>query len=154
MSNLEYQNSKLWLNNFGELSTNITTAKADLLRLSQAIVGARENASQLLSLVPKDMVSLTIHSVAHSDALWHLADLLMDEHFNLTPLEVALFGVAAYLHDGGLTTASYTGGISEIVQSPNWSETLRYEFAKHGFCLLYTSPSPRDATLSRMPSSA
>ena len=24
----------------------------------------------------------------------------------------------------------------------------------HGFCLLYTSPSPRDATLSRMPSSA
>ena len=26
--------------------------------------------------------------------------------------------------------------------------------AKTGFCLLYTSPSPRDATLSRMPSSA
>ena len=25
---------------------------------------------------------------------------------------------------------------------------------KHGTCLLYTSPSPRDATLSRMPSSA
>ena len=25
---------------------------------------------------------------------------------------------------------------------------------KHGNCLLYTSPSPRDATLSRMPSSA
>ena len=24
----------------------------------------------------------------------------------------------------------------------------------HGICLLYTSPSPRDATLSRMPSSA
>ena len=26
--------------------------------------------------------------------------------------------------------------------------------ALHGVCLLYTSPSPRDATLSRMPSSA
>ena len=26
--------------------------------------------------------------------------------------------------------------------------------AKEYFCLLYTSPSPRDATLSRMPSSA
>ena len=25
---------------------------------------------------------------------------------------------------------------------------------KNGICLLYTSPSPRDATLSRMPSSA
>ena len=28
------------------------------------------------------------------------------------------------------------------------------EMAKHSLCLLYTSPSPRDATLSRMPSSA
>ena len=25
---------------------------------------------------------------------------------------------------------------------------------RRGYCLLYTSPSPRDATLSRMPSSA
>ena len=28
------------------------------------------------------------------------------------------------------------------------------EAEKNGLCLLYTSPSPRDATLSRMPSSA
>ena len=28
------------------------------------------------------------------------------------------------------------------------------QIAKHPICLLYTSPSPRDATLSRMPSSA
>ena len=30
----------------------------------------------------------------------------------------------------------------------------RLRFAKDHLCLLYTSPSPRDATLSRMPSSA
>ena len=29
-----------------------------------------------------------------------------------------------------------------------------YEYAQIKPCLLYTSPSPRDATLSRMPSSA
>ena len=29
-----------------------------------------------------------------------------------------------------------------------------HERANISFCLLYTSPSPRDATLSRMPSSA
>ena len=28
------------------------------------------------------------------------------------------------------------------------------DYGKYKFCLLYTSPSPRDATLSRMPSSA
>ena len=36
-------------------------------------------------------------------------------------------------------------------------ETYNYRFRPNngfGFCLLYTSPSPRDATLSRMPSSA
>ena len=46
----------------------------------------------------------------------------------------------------------------EILQN-NWpidkdeEKTLEY-MAKHQTCLLYTSPSPRDATLSRMPSSA
>ena len=35
-----------------------------------------------------------------------------------------------------------------------WSETLAGEKAFNHTCLLYTSPSPRDATLSRMPSSA
>ena len=31
---------------------------------------------------------------------------------------------------------------------------LQPEIETYGSCLLYTSPSPRDATLSRMPSSA
>ena len=37
-----------------------------------------------------------------------------------------------------------------------WSKTSPAERGKYLFriCLLYTSPSPRDATLSRMPSSA
>ena len=36
-------------------------------------------------------------------------------------------------------------------------ETIDLELDRHGWadiCLLYTSPSPRDATLTRMPSSA
>ena len=33
-------------------------------------------------------------------------------------------------------------------------KSLEKDLKKHGICLLYTSPSPRDATLSRMPSSA
>ena len=34
------------------------------------------------------------------------------------------------------------------------SPDLRQQLLRHKICLLYTSPSPRDATLSRMPSSA
>ena len=37
-----------------------------------------------------------------------------------------------------------------------WDYKERYATisGEDGYCLLYTSPSPRDATLSRMPSSA
>ena len=34
------------------------------------------------------------------------------------------------------------------------AEDLQRQMEKYRSCLLYTSPSPRDATLSRMPSSA
>ena len=34
------------------------------------------------------------------------------------------------------------------------SSAILRKWSKHTDCLLYTSPSPRDATLSRMPSSA
>ena len=58
--------------------------------------------------------------------------------------------------------------IAEIFKTPltgtyNWDYTVQdnriaklYELGKklNWNCLLYTSPSPRDATLSRMPSSA
>ena len=39
-----------------------------------------------------------------------------------------------------------------ILSQPYGSALVR--FGEGTFCLLYTSPSPRDATLSRMPSSA
>ena len=36
----------------------------------------------------------------------------------------------------------------------NWNIQISQWREQHGFCLLYTSPSPRDGLLSRMPSSA
>ena len=44
---------------------------------------------------------------------------------------------------------------STYVQN-DFADHLGYEYARgdNPTCLLYTSPSPRDATLSRMPSSA
>ena len=53
--------------------------------------------------------------------------------------------------------------INEIADSDTVVHLARYDsnygrypgrIARSGDCLLYTSPSPRDATLSRMPSSA
>ena len=43
--------------------------------------------------------------------------------------------------------------VSNATAEHNRIENIKM-FATDSFCLLYTSPSPRDATLSRMPSSA
>ena len=40
------------------------------------------------------------------------------------------------------------------LRRPSIARAGNHTFEYLGFCLLYTSPSPRDATLSRMPSSA
>ena len=40
-----------------------------------------------------------------------------------------------------------------VVEKP-WGREVIYASNELYICLLYTSPSPRDATLSRMPSSA
>ena len=65
-------------------------------------------------------------------------------HFAFKPKPVLSF------LDVGLD--NYTG-ISVFLEAHKQHEVL-YSAAQDGNCLLYTSPSPRDATLSRMPSSA
>ena len=52
----------------------------------------------------------------------------------------------------------HAAGSSDLEkQASQLASDVRYKAkgkVKEGTCLLYTSPSPRDATLSRMPSSA
>ena len=63
--------------------------------------------------------------------------------------------VTVYRSDGSGTTKGFTNSLSAF--SPEWKKTVGTGKAVSwpvGICLLYTSPSPRDATLSRMPSSA
>ena len=54
------------------------------------------------------------------------------------PSRAALRAINAAVEEANLYTYFLSGEMSELI----------------GSCLLYTSPSPRDATLSRMPSSA
>ena len=51
-----------------------------------------------------------------------------------------------------LLGSSHMGGTS--LEAENDNEHYKHTVADDHTCLLYTSPSPRDATLSRMPSSA
>ena len=51
-------------------------------------------------------------------------------------------------------STSSRGEASMLLSFQNWDSLHFLEHVDDGTCLLYTSPSPRDATLSRMPSSA
>ena len=58
-----------------------------------------------------------------------------------TPTLLGVWDTAPYLHDGSADT------LQDAI-------TAHSGLGLNNTCLLYTSPSPRDATLSRMPSSA
>ena len=64
---------------------------------------------------------------------------------------VAFVGISA--RKDSVPTTALTDLANQVERDLlNTKEITQIE--KNGFCLLYTSPSPRDATLSRMPSSA
>ena len=53
----------------------------------------------------------------------------------------------------GMHTEVLTGRTQQKFFNPDEAENFYY-FGTYDVCLLYTSPSPRDGLLSRMPSSA
>ena len=60
-------------------------------------------------------------------------------------------GIATYAETAGIATYAGTAGVSTASQGLTGTPNIIVGIIT---CLLYTSPSPRDATLSRMPSSA
>ena len=61
--------------------------------------------------------------------------------------------VAAMAYEAQGDAALAVTGVSPAL-APHLLREARDQASWIGICLLYTSPSPRDATLSRMPSSA
>ena len=77
----------------------------------------------------------------------------------LIGLAIVFLGLSMYIYSefkSLLNTLDSRGDGENIGVSNVWQqqESLDNSFTWIGHCLLYTSPSPRDATLSRMPSSA
>ena len=84
-----------------------------------------------------------------------LSDMLVNEIARSDGLRAGLYQTDAgetVLAFAGTNFSSQNDWVTNIVQGIGLN-TKEYEKAAI-ICLLYTSPSPRDATLSRMPSSA
>ena len=70
-----------------------------------------------------------------------------ESEINLTPMLDVVFIMLIFF----IVTTSFVKETGVEVNRPNASTAVRDE---RGNCLLYTSPSPRDLSTSRMPSSA
>ena len=76
----------------------------------------------------------------------------------LTVIAVALVSISFQLSQTNIINEAYAKGSysrcdnSNVRNNPCYVHIVNYEDQKN--CLLYTSPSPRDCRLSRMPSSA
>ena len=73
----------------------------------------------------------------------------MTERLSQKELESYLWGAATLLR-GLIDASDYKQYIFPLLFFKRLSDVWEGDYT----CLLYTSPSPRDATLSRMPSSA
>ena len=60
----------------------------------------------------------------------------------------------AALQEWQLQTDASADGNLKIRNATSSTDVMFFDADNNNICLLYTSPSPRDATLSRMPSSA
>ena len=74
-------------------------------------------------------------------------------HVSLSPSSIICYRLNHW--DVNRHTARYTGPVFVVSQCKNWCLAEgQGNGDQHRPCLLYTSPSPRDRTRSRMPSSA
>ena len=109
----------------------------------------------------------TITAFRHEDLREQLQTRYQDNHRAFDTIATR----CGYIHDGTLKSGIWIGmcenglanGAGMGVLRSNYAAVEYYGYAQNGkpqgpgyliVCLLYTSPSPRDGLLSRMPSSA
>ena len=94
-----------------------------------------------------------------SGTTWHAAGLVGQMRPNRNMTVMSKYGIELYASleaETGLATGWKQCGSVNVAKTPERMKVLKKQTAMANAwgCLLYTSPSPRDRTRSRMPSSA
>ena len=113
-------------------------------RLENSLLRMSESVEQLLKMVPSDCKGLTLHDISHLDAVWEMASMIAGEDYPLTPAEAYVLGAAILLHDAGLTTASFPGGISDLSSTVTWRDIAAGELRSAGL-------SPSEVSFDEIP---
>ena len=115
----QFEELGLWHRNIGD---GAASAKREQLRASYRQFW--ENAVELSREIQRDLPQLTLHDDRHFEALWARADQIAGPDFQLTPLEVFVFGGAILLHDAANSLAAFPGRMDAIAATPEWRDAL------------------------------
>src|SRR5665811_1815667 len=98
---------------------------------------------------PGQVLRVPVNRFAHTGVRLSLSNLGCLRLFPMVEHVTTLAGVHAVLPPHRYTQTELTAAFTEVCLGPDGNQALLERL-----CLLYTSPSPRDRTRSRMPSSA
>jgi hypothetical protein len=115
----QFEELGLWRRNIGD---GAAPAKREQLRASYRQFW--NNAVELSREIQRDLPQLTLHDDRHFEALWMRADQIAGSDFELTPLEVFVFGGAILLHDAANSVAAFPGRLAAIEATPEWRDGL------------------------------
>ena len=88
---------------------------------------------------------LLLHGYPQTHLIWHKTAPSLSEHFTV---------ITADLRGYGDSMAPASDDKHQMYSKRSMAEDMIHVMDYFSICLLYTSPSPRDGLLSRMPSSA
>jgi hypothetical protein len=93
-------------------------------------LGMRERAATLAQEIGRDQPQMTIHDLAHIDALWGLASIIAGPEFEITPTEAFVLGGAFLVHDLAMSLASYPEGTEALRKEEFWLDSVSIQLRK------------------------
>ena len=136
--------SVIELNNIGLSLIEISHRSPDFVAIMEK---ARELSLELLNLDKEKYTALFLQGGASLQFLMSA--------YNLLETKAAYINTGSW-SDKAIKEAKLLGEVHEIAssKSKNYNHIPKNILIENDYCLLYTSPSPRDLSTSRMPSSA
>lgn len=117
---MDFKQTALWKTAFEE--TRSDTTAEEQARLAACYLAMRTRASALVAKIATDLPHMTVHDVAHLDALWEMGSIACGDQIALNPPEAFVFGGAVLLHDAAMTLAAFPGGLTELKQTTEWRD--------------------------------
>jgi hypothetical protein len=134
---MDFTDTHLWRSSLG---AQLTEFQPERERLRNAFHAFRRGVATLAAEIASSLPTFTVHDISHIDALWGVADTIVGEGYEVTPLEAFALGGAFLLHDLGMGLAAWPERDRALTNHPRWKETVASLFRRaHG-----RAPRPED----------